>query len=75
MLENIRIHHKGVGGGGGGGSQRQRSMSAVKCFPSKHIKVGHQLPTSETPFGWRFIGGSLVARSILCWHVSFKRHN
>ena len=30
------------------------------------IKVGHDKPTSETPFELRFAGGSLVAGDV-CW--------
>ena len=31
-------------------------------MPSKHLKVGHNQPDSETPFEWRFAGGLIVAR-------------
>ena len=33
-----------------------------KCFPEKHIKVGHYSPTSKTPFEWHFTGGPKVAK-------------
>ena len=32
------------------------------CHGSKHLKAGHLRPASETPFEWRFAGGSMVAR-------------
>ena len=35
---------------------------------SKRMKAGHYRPASETPFKWRFVGGSLVARNcMLSW--------
>ena len=30
--------------------------------PSQHTALGHYLPTSETPYKWRFAGGPIVAR-------------
>ena len=30
--------------------------------PSKHVKAGHYLPSSETPSQWRFAVGPMVAR-------------
>ena len=29
---------------------------------SQHSMLGHHRPASETPFKWRFAGGSLMAR-------------
>ena len=34
----------------------------MKCLSSKHVKLGHYRPASETPSGWRFAGGPIVAR-------------
>ena len=30
--------------------------------PSRHIKAGHNRPTSEAPFEWRFVGEPIVAQ-------------
>ena len=36
--------------------------------PSKHVKLGSYRPTSETPFGWRFAGGPILARDGMLAH-------
>ena len=34
----------------------------AKKIPSKHLKVGHHQPASETPFTWRFADGMMVVQ-------------
>ena len=36
----------------------------ITKLPSQHSILGHQRPTSKTPFKWRFAGGPLMA---FCW--------
>ena len=36
----------------------------VSTLFSKHPKVGHYQPASETPFTWGFAGGSMLARPV-----------
>ena len=33
----------------------------IYMYPSKHIKSDHYRPASETPSGWCFAGGPIVA--------------
>ena len=33
--------------------------------PSKHVKLGHYRPASETPSKWRFAGGPILARDLM----------
>ena len=40
---------------------------ALHCKHSQDIVSGHCRPTNETPFKWRFVGGSIVAR---CYTLS-----
>ena len=35
---------------------------AVTEEPCKHVKSGNYRPASETPYGWRFASGPIVAR-------------
>ena len=34
----------------------------ITKLPSQHSMLGHNRPTSETPFKWRFAGGPLMIR-------------
>ena len=36
--------------------------SAITEESSKHVESGNYRPVSETPSGWRFAGGPIVAR-------------
>ena len=67
---------RGDGGGAGGAdspppekSQKKEFLSKTGLDPSENRKatklafnVGPYLPTSETPFKWRFAGRSMMAR-------------
>ena len=33
-----------------------------QLYLSTHLKAGHHRPASEPPFGWKFTGGTIVAR-------------
>ena len=42
-----------------------------KYQPSKHVKAGHHLPASETPFEWRFACGQMLTRHCrMAWNIS-----
>ena len=43
-------------------SKAQCHWTLVLVSPSKHVKSGNYRPASETPSGWRFAGGPIVAR-------------
>ena len=40
-------------------------------LPSKHVRAGHYLPASETPFKWCFAGGP-IANFIPCFTDTFQ---
>ena len=40
---------------------RADTLRLVERIPSKHAFSSHYRPASETPFQWRFDGGSIVA--------------
>ena len=37
----------------------------ISCIPSKLIEVGHYQCASETPFGWCFAGGLILAQDFM----------
>ena len=42
-----------------------RGSSIICPFPSKYLKVGHYWPASETPYEWRFAGGSEISKDCM----------
>ena len=46
----------------------QQIMALSSLFnelPNNHTKASHYLPTSETPFKWRFASGPIVGRACM----------
>ena len=39
-----------------------QDLLKITKLPSQHSILGHYRPASETPFKWRFAGGSMIAR-------------
>ena len=69
-LANILIekHHNNKcnerRGTGGWGSDPLHHTWKITKLPSQQSVVGHHRPARETPFKWRFAGGSMVARFV-----------
>ena len=62
---------KGGGGNGSGPPENLKNIVflrntgldqlKIKKLPSQHSMLGHHWHASETPFKWRFAGGSMIA--------------
>ena len=51
------INHKNIGFLCNTGPDPLKNLK----LPSQHSMLGQHLPTSETPFQWRFAGGQMLA--------------